>query len=186
MKSVVIKIADLCETIVEAADDEMTEVAVMTVEAEVAMMTGVAEINDMTIAVVTDETVMVAVEIAADHQDVTIVGMIVMMVEVIVVVVHRVAVIGMRTVEGTMAGDIILMTDVALTRMIINKNVMMTVEIVVMTIMAVMMIVAVAMMVRDHTQDHITNTMIVVDTNKSEMTEDKNVNSRSLTGLDCH
>ena len=71
--------------------------------------------------------------------------------------------------------------------MTINKNVMM---IVVVTIVGVMMIadttievmitrvamkiVAVAMMVHDRTHDLITN-MTIVDTNKSEMTDDKNM-----------
>ena len=69
-----------------------------------------------------------------------------------------------------------------LKRMITNKNVMMIVAIVVvMTIadtvamivrVAMKIVAAVVMMVHDHTHDLITNTMIV-DTNKSEMTEDK-------------
>ena len=81
--------------------------------------------------------------------------------------------------------------------MIINKNVMMIVAIVVVMMIAVttievmrvaMTIVVVAMMVvHDHTHDLITNTMIV-DTNKSEMTEDKHmsghVHSRSVNRPD--
>ena len=84
--------------------------------------------------------------------------------------------------------------------MTINKNVTM---IVVVTIVGVMMIadttievmitrvamkiVAVAMMVHDRTHDLITN-MTIVDTNKSEMTEDKHmsghVHSRSVNRPD--
>ena len=75
--------------------------------------------------------------------------------------------------------------------MIINKNVMMIVAIVVVMMIAVttievmrvaMTIVVVAMMVvHDHTHDLITNTMIV-DTSKSEMTEDKKCPDMSILG----
>merc|ERR1711937_617943 len=114
--------------------------------------------------------------------------MIVMIVEVKAVVVPHVAETDMKIDEGTTADDEmmvvdIMMRDVALTRMIINKNVMKIVAIVVdMTIVgtvamivkvATKIVAVVAMMVQDHTHDLITNTMIVEDTNKSEMIEDK-------------
>ena len=79
--------------------------------------------------------------------------------------------------------------------MIINKNVMMIVAIVVVMMIAVTtievmrvamtIVVVVMMVVHDHTHDLITNTMIV-DTNKSEMTEDKSghVHSRSVNRPD--
>ena len=76
--------------------------------------------------------------------------------------------------------------------MITNKNVMMIVAIVVammiadtvaMIVRVVMKIVAVvAMMVHDPTHDLITNTMIVEDTNKSEMIEDKTIVYMSILG----
>merc|ERR1711953_841458 len=91
--------------------------------------------------------------------------------------------------EETMA-DVIMMIDVALTRMITNKNVMMIVVIVVVMTIAdtVAMIVRVVMKVHDHTHDLITNTMIVEDTNKSGTIEDKkdhtHVHSRSVNRPD--
>merc|ERR1719348_510985 len=94
-------------------------------------MIEVAEImvDEVTIVVVIDETVMavdeiMVAEIEADRQDGIIVVMIAMMVEVIVVVARHVAGIDTKIAEGTMA-DVIMMIDVALTRMITNKNVMM-------------------------------------------------------------
>ena len=76
--------------------------------------------------------------------------------------------------------------------MITNKSVMMIGAIVVAMMIAdtVAMIVRVAMkivavvvmMVHDHTHDLITNTMIVEDTNKSEMIEDKTIVYMSILG----
>merc|ERR1719391_489589 len=138
--------------------------------------------------VVIDETVMEVAEIEADRQDGIIVVMIAMMVEVIAVVVRHVAGTDTKIAEGTMA-DVIMMIDVALTRMITNKNVMMIV--VVMTIadtvamivrVAMKIVAAVVMMVHDHTHDLITNTMIVEDTNKSETIEDKKIIHMSILG----
>jgi len=183
--------------VVVVADDEMIVVAVMTDEVEVDMMTEVVEIMvDVVTIVVTDGTVMevdeiMVVEIEADRQDGIIVVMIVMMVEVIAVVVRHVAVTDMKIVEGTTPDDT-TMIDVALTRMITNKNAMMIVAIVeVMTIadtvvmivrVAMTIVAVVAMMVHDHTHDLITNTMIVEDTNKSEMIEDKKIVPMSILG----
>jgi len=174
--------------------------AVMTDEVEVDMMTEVAEImvDEVTIVVVIDATVTaVAADIEVDRQDGIIVAMIVMMVEVIAGVVRHVAVTDTKIAEETTADeemkvDDIMMIDVALTRMITNKNVMMIVAIVVammiadtvaMIVRVVMKIVAaVVMMVHDHTHDLITNTMIVEDTNKSEMIEDKTIVYMSILG----
>lgn len=185
-------------------DDVTIVAAVMTDEVVADMMTEEAEImvDEATIVVVTDETVMVAeeiIEIEADRQDEIIAAMIVMIVEVKAVLVPHVAETDMKIDEGTTADEEmmvadIMMIDVALTRMIINKNVMKIVAIVVdMTIVgtvatiikvATTIIAVVAMMVQDHTHDRITNTMIVEDTNKSEMIEDKKdqkyVHSRSV------
>merc|ERR1719394_2276990 len=106
-----------------------------------------------------------------------------MMVEVIAGVVRHVAVTDTKIAEETTADeemkvDDIMMIDVALTRMITNKSVMMIGAIV----------AVVVMMVHDHTHDLITNTMIVEDTNKSEMIEDKkdhiHVHSRSVNRPD--
>lgn len=188
------------------ADDVTIAEAVMTDEVEVDMMTEVAEImvDEMTIVVVIDATVMaadeimvVAADIEVDRQDGIIVAMIVMMVEVIAGVVRHVAVTDTKIAEETTADeemkvDDIMMIDVALTRMITNKSVMMIGAIVVAMMIAdtVAMIVRVAMkivavvvmMVHDHTHDLITNTMIVEDTNKSEMIEDKTIVYMSILG----
>lgn len=186
----VIKIADSYVTIAVVGDAMtdamtvvMTVVAETTDEVEVAMMTEVVEIIEVIIVVVvTDGTVMVVeVDIEVDHQDEIIAEMtdtIVEVTKVEVKAVHHVVVT--TTVEETMGYDT-MMKDVALPRMIINKNVMMIVAIVgAMTIVAkvatitkvVMKIVAVA---HDRTHDLNTNTMIVGDTSKSETIEDKNV-----------
>jgi len=191
---------------VVVADDVTIAEAVMTDEVEVDMMTEVAEImvDEVTIVVVIDATVTavdeimaVAAEIEVDRQDGIIVAMIVMMVEVIAGVVRHVAVTDTKIAEETTADeemkvDDIMMIDVALTRMITNKNVMMIVAIVVAMMIAdtVAMIVKVAMkivavvvmIVHDHTHDLITNTMIVEDTNKSEMIEDKTIVYMSILG----
>ena len=76
--------------------------------------------------------------------------------------------------------------------MITNKSVMMIGAIVVAMMIAdtVAMIVrvrmkivaVVVMMVHDHSHDLITNTMIVEDTNKSEMIEDKTIVYMSILG----
>lgn len=195
--------------IVVVADDVTIAVAEMTDEVEVDMMTKVAEnmVDEVTIVVVIDETVMavdeimvVAAEIEADRQDGIIVVMIAMTVEVIAVVARHVAGTDTKIAEGTTVdeetmADVIMMIDVALTRMITNKNVMMIV--VVMTIadtvamivrVAMKIVAAVVMMVHDHTHDLITNTMIVEDTNKSGTIEDKkdhtHVHSRSVNRPD--
>lgn len=197
--------------IVVVADDVTIAVAEMTDEVEVDMMTEVAEnmVDEVTIVVVIDETVMavdeimvVAAEIEADRQDGIIVVMIAMTVEVIAVVARHVAGTDTKIAEGTTVdeetmADVIMMIDVALTRMITNKNVMMIVVIVVVMTIAdtVAMIVrvdmkivaAVVMMVHDHTHDLITNTMIVEDTNKSGTIGDKkdtHVHSRSVNRPD--
>lgn len=67
--------------------------------------------------------------------------------------------------------------------MITNKNVMMIANTVAMIVRVAMKIVAVVvMMVHDPTHDLITNTMIVEDTNKSEMIEDKTIVYMSILG----
>jgi len=181
---------------VVVVDEEVVTIAeaVMTDEVEVDMMTEVVEImvDEVTIVVVIDATVMaVAAEIEVDRQDGIIVAMIVMMVEVIAGVVRHVAVTDTKIAEEMKVDDI-MMIDVALTRMITNKNVMMIVAIVVAMMIAdtvarivkvAMKIVAVVvMMVHDPTHDLITNTMIVEDTNKSEMIEDKTIVNMSILG----